>query len=109
MQNPQIIRVTQNLITLINVMYDCCVQDLLVELGLYFVYDMKEAITALMVPNDHFYAYELHHAIEGFGTDEDAISEILGSLNNTEILNISAIYENGKKIQHVYFISSTLM
>lgn len=51
-----------------------------------------------MIPNDHFYAYHLHHAMEGFGTDELAISEVLGIMNRDEILKVSAVYKDGKQI-----------
>lgn len=78
-----------------------CIQDLVRELQRYFYFDLKEAITALMIPNHKFYAYQIHLAIDGLGTDENAISQILGSMNETEMLNISTIYENGNKYQSV--------
>ncbi|XP_023245332.1 annexin B9 [Copidosoma floridanum] len=56
--------------------------------------DFKKLVVALMTPPLVYYAEEMHDAMDGLGTDEDAIVEILCTLNNNEIKEMTTFYEN---------------
>lgn len=66
------------------------IDDLKGELGGNF----ENVIIALMRPTEDYMCKELHKAMEGMGTDEGTLVEILCSKSNEEIVEICKWYED---------------
>ena len=70
------------------------IDDLKSELGGKF----EDVILALMIPPEEYLCKQLHKAMDGLGTDESALIEILCTKRNEEIKRLVAVYEDSKYI-----------
>ncbi|CAH0751702.1 unnamed protein product [Diatraea saccharalis] len=65
------------------------IEDLKSELGGHF----EDVIVALMLPPEEYLCKELHNCMEGMGTDEETLVEILCTRTKREIADIVDAYE----------------
>ncbi|XP_065571610.1 annexin B9-like [Artemia franciscana] len=56
--------------------------------------DFENVLMALMTPTKNYMATEVREAIQGLGTDEDALIEILAGCCNEEMEEIAEAYQN---------------
>jgi annexin A7/11 len=54
--------------------------------------NFENLLVALLTPRTEFFAKELHDAMEGTGTDEEVLIEVLCCLSNQEIIEIKNCY-----------------
>ena len=70
-------------------------QDLREELKSETSSDFQHVLKALCMGAADYDAYEVHRAIKGLGTDEDALIEILCTRTNAQIQHVQQVYKAG--------------
>lgn len=68
-------------------------QDLIGKLQRELEGPFLDGVVAAIMPFPEFYATELHDAMEGLGTNENVLTEVMCTLNNSWIHEINAAYE----------------
>ena len=53
-------------------------------------------------------AYEIHRAIKGLGTDEDALIEILCTRTNAQIQHVQKVYKAGATVSQATTLSTLI-
>jgi annexin A7/11 len=64
--------------------------------------NFEKVLVALLTPLDHYFAKILHDAIQGLGTDEEALIEVLCTSSNHVINSIRTLYEKGESTAHLF-------
>jgi len=59
--------------------------------------NFEKLLVALLTPKVDFYCNELFCALDGIGTDEDALIEVMCTMSNQEIRDINAMYQTKYK------------
>lgn len=77
-------------------------QDLISDLKSELSGKFEDLVVALMTPTYDFLAKEIHYAIDGIGTNEETIIEIICTASNAEINNIKMAYHKCRL--HVIYI-----
>ena len=54
-----------------------------------------------MIPIPQLYAQDIHKAVDGMGTAESTIIEIVCSLTNAEIRAVALSYEHSKEYSYI--------
>lgn len=70
------------------------IDDLKSELGGKF----EDVIVGLMLPPDQYLCKQLNKAMDGIGTEEGTLVEIVCTKTNEEVREIVANYENSKEL-----------
>lgn len=68
----------------------------------------EQVLVALLLPRVEYYVQEMQRAIDGVGTDEDALIEMLCSLNNYEIQVIKSEYHRSNWRQSTFICDEYL-
>lgn len=79
-----------------NIALQDLIEDLKSELGGHF----EDVILALVIPPADYLCKQLHKAMEGMGTDEHTLIEILCSKSSKEMKEIVDAYERCKWFLH---------
>ncbi|XP_043391022.1 annexin A9 isoform X3 [Chelonia mydas] len=72
-------------------------QDLLKSMEAALSGDLERVIVGLLKPPAQYDAHELRAAMQGMGTDEDALTEILSTRSNQQLREILAFYQQDFK------------
>ncbi|XP_050531616.1 annexin B9-like isoform X2 [Daktulosphaira vitifoliae] len=76
-------------------------KDLISDLKSELSGKFEDLVVALMTPTYDYLAKELRYAMEGIGTNEETVIEIICTASNSEIVNIKSAYQKlfGKNLE----------
>lgn len=81
-------------------------QELIFEINRRLFGDFRKVMAALTIPLNEYDAYELYWATIGVGTDEEAVTELLVPLNNSQISALKIVYKKGNQFYNNYFLGT---
>lgn len=85
-------RTNRQRIEIVKAFKTCYDRDLIDQVKRKFSGEIRDLIIALLTPTNEFYTRELYDALNQTGTEEDTLIQILVTLSNREIYDVSQRY-----------------
>lgn len=95
------VRTNRQRIEIINAYHTCYDRDLVEDIRCKFRGDFRDLLIAMLIPAKEFYCRAIYDALNGPGTDEDTLVQILVTLSNPDMAFVNQMYSKlfGKTLE----------